>query len=74
MRIFKFVCLAVKHQGQAPGIVYFLSPKLTFFPAAQVIIIQSIQYYEHLGDPMAELLLVLAEQYDYTQLTEEILR
>jgi len=41
---------------------------------AQTSIVQSLTYFEHLSDHMAELLQILAEQYDYPQLAEEILR
>ncbi|CAG8579451.1 5283_t:CDS:10 [Ambispora gerdemannii] len=40
---------------------------------AQTTIIQNLQYYEHLSEPMAEFLEVLANQFDHTQLAEEIL-
>jgi len=60
MRIFKTLCLAIKHQQHGIG--------------AQTAIVQNLQYYEHLSDPMAELLQILTEQYDYPHLTDEILR
>ena len=41
---------------------------------AQTSIVQNLSYFEHLAEPMAELLHILAEQYDYPQLTDEILR
>lgn len=41
---------------------------------AQTSIVQSLTYFEHLSDPMAEFLHILAEQYDYPQLADEILR
>lgn len=41
---------------------------------AQTSIVQSLTYFEHLSEPMAEFLHILAEQYDYTQLGDEILR
>jgi condensin complex subunit 1 len=41
---------------------------------AQTSIIQNLSYFEHLSEPMAELLHILAEQYDYPQLTDEVLR
>lgn len=41
---------------------------------AQTSIIQNLSYFEHLSEPMAEFLHILAEQYDYPQLTEDILR
>lgn len=41
---------------------------------AQTSIIQNLSYFEHLAEPMAEFLQILAEQYDYPQLAEEILR
>ncbi|KAI9653446.1 MAG: Condensin complex subunit [Alyxoria varia] len=60
MHSFKVLCIAVKHHGHAYG--------------AQTSIIQSLSYFEHLSEPMAEFLHILAEQYDYPQLAEEILR
>ncbi|KAG5518159.1 hypothetical protein PMAC_003345 [Pneumocystis sp. 'macacae'] len=59
MRIFKLLCVAVKHQGHA---------------FAQTSLIQDLQYYEHLAEPVAEFLQILSEQYDYPQLLDEILR
>ena len=43
-------------------------------PGAQTSIIQNLSYFEHLSEPMAELLQILSEQYDYPQLADEILR
>ncbi|OCL01265.1 condensin complex component cnd1 [Glonium stellatum] len=60
MHAFKVLCIAVKHHGHAFG--------------AQTSIIQNLSYFEHLSEPMAEFLQILAEQYDYPQLTEETLR
>lgn len=60
MHAFKVLCIAVKHHGHAFG--------------AQTSIIQNLSYFEHLSEPMAEFLFILSEQYDYPQLTEEILR
>ncbi|KAL8758882.1 MAG: hypothetical protein Q9199_001171 [Rusavskia elegans] len=60
MHAFKVLCMAVKHHGHAFG--------------AQTSIIQNLSYFEHLAEPMAEFLQILAEQYDYPQLAEEILR
>ncbi|RQM07629.1 hypothetical protein DH86_00002084 [Scytalidium sp. 3C] len=34
----------------------------------------NLTYFEHLSEPMAEFLHILAEQYDYPQLTDEVLR
>jgi len=42
--------------------------------AAQTAIVQNLQYYEHLSEPMAEFLQILSEQYDYPHLADEILR
>jgi condensin complex subunit 1 len=42
--------------------------------AAQINIIQNLTYFEHLSEPMAEFLHILAETYDYPQLTDEVLR
>ncbi|KAI4213435.1 MAG: hypothetical protein LQ351_003935 [Letrouitia transgressa] len=60
MHIFKTLCIAVKHHGHAFG--------------AQTSIIQNLSYFEHLAEPMAEFLHILAEQYDFPQLSDEILR
>jgi len=35
---------------------------------------QCLQYFEHLSEPMAEALTVLAKEFDHSQLAEEILR
>ncbi|KAF2724190.1 chromosome condensation complex Condensin, subunit D2 [Polychaeton citri CBS 116435] len=60
MHCFKVLCIAVKHHGHAYG--------------AQTSIIQSLTYFEHLSEPMAELLNILSEQYDYPQLAEEVMK
>ncbi|KAG7009169.1 condensin complex subunit 1 [Physcia stellaris] len=60
MHAFKVLCIAVKHHGHAYG--------------AQTSIIQNLSYFEHLAEPMAEFLHILSEQYDYPQLTDEVLR
>ncbi|MCJ1310030.1 Condensin complex subunit [Agyrium rufum] len=60
MHAFKVLCIAIKHHGQAFG--------------AQTSILQNLSYFEHLAEPMAELLQILSEQYDYPQLADEILR
>lgn len=58
--VYKAICLAVKHHGHA----------LT----AQISIMQNLQFYEHLGEPMAELVYVLVKEYDHPQLCDEVLR
>lgn len=58
--VYKVICLAVKHHGHSLG--------------AQISIMQSLQYFEHLSEPMAEALTVLAKEFDHNQLAEEILR
>lgn len=60
MFCFKVLCVAVKHHGHALG--------------AQTSIVQNLSYFEHLSDPMAEFLHILSEQYDYPQLSSEIMR
>ncbi|KAI9928065.1 hypothetical protein ASPWEDRAFT_173713 [Aspergillus wentii DTO 134E9] len=60
MHAFKVLCIAVKHHGHAFG--------------AQTSIVQNLTYFEHLSEPMAEFLHILAEQYDYPQLSDEILK
>ena len=60
MHAFKVLCVAIKHHGHAYG--------------AQTSIIQNLTYFEHLAEPMAELLNILSEQYDYPQLAEEVMK
>ncbi|KAI1400963.1 condensin component [Hypoxylon fuscum] len=60
MHGFKVLCIAVKHHGHGY--------------AAQISIVQNLTYFEHLSEPMAEFLHILAEQYDYPQLADEVLR
>ncbi|TVY36658.1 Condensin complex subunit [Lachnellula subtilissima] len=60
MHAFKVLCIAVKHHGHGY--------------AAQISIVQNLTYFEHLAEPMAEFLHILAEQYDYPQLADEVLR
>lgn len=42
--------------------------------AAQTSLVQSLMYFDHLSETVAEFLQVLSEQYDYSQLADEILR
>ena len=44
------------------------------FLAAQINVIQNLTYFEHLSEPMAEFLHILADTYDYPQLADEVLR
>ena len=60
MFCFKVLCVAVKHHGHAFG--------------AQTSIVQNLTYFDHLSEPMAEFLHILSEQYDYPQLSGEIMR
>jgi condensin complex subunit 1 len=60
MFCFKVLCIAVKNHGHAVG--------------AQTSIVQNLTYFEHLSEPMAEFLHILSEQYDYPQLSGEIMR
>lgn len=60
MGVYKVICLAVKHHGHSL--------------AAHIAIMQSLQFYEHLSEPMAECLSVLAKEFDHAQLGDEILR
>jgi hypothetical protein len=47
--IYKIICLAIKHHSHSL--------------AAQITILQSLQYHEHLAEPMAELLAILGGGY-----------
>ncbi|KAJ7756752.1 non-SMC mitotic condensation complex subunit 1-domain-containing protein [Mycena maculata] len=60
LSVYKVICLAVKHHGHALN--------------AQITIIQSLQFYEHLSEPMAECLTILAKEFDHAQLGDEVLR
>ena len=60
MHAFKVLCVAIKHHGHAYG--------------AQTSIIQNLTYFEHLAEPMAEFLNILAVEYDYPQLAEEVMK
>lgn len=57
---FRVLCIAVKHHGHAY--------------TAQTSINQCLTYFEHLSEPMAEFLHTLADAYDYSQLTEDVLK
>jgi condensin complex subunit 1 len=77
MHSFKVLCIAVKHHGHAFGwfiLFYLVLLWLTAYSGAQTSIVQSLTYFEHLSEPMAEFIHILAEQYDFTQLSDEILR
>ncbi|KAJ7086035.1 non-SMC mitotic condensation complex subunit 1-domain-containing protein [Mycena belliarum] len=60
LSVYKVICLAVKHHGHSF--------------AAQITIIQSLQFFEHLSEPMAECLTILAKEFDHAQLGDEVLR
>ncbi|KAG8878535.1 Condensin complex subunit [Tulasnella sp. 332] len=60
MGAYKVICLAVKWHGHAFG--------------AQTSIMQCLQYFEHLAEPMAEVLTLLRDEFDHTQLAEGVLR
>ncbi|CAH2355373.1 condensin complex subunit 1 [[Candida] railenensis] len=60
MYMFKNISMAVKFHGQAGSV--------------QNLILQSLTYYLHLPNYMAELLHTLSKSYDYIMLTEEVLR
>lgn len=83
MSIYKVLAHAVKFHAQAfsqtrssPLRVRLL--RLTCASStssgAQTSIIQALQYFEHLSEPMADLLAIISKEFDHTQLTEEVLR
>ncbi|KAF1967505.1 hypothetical protein BU23DRAFT_542597 [Bimuria novae-zelandiae CBS 107.79] len=57
---FRVLAMAVKRHGHAY--------------TAQILITQALFFYPHLSEPMAELLHIIANSYDYPQLTEDVLR
>lgn len=58
--IFKVICVAAKSHGQALS--------------TQTSIMQSLQYSEHLSDPMAELVHILNMTFDLPQIGDALLR
>lgn len=58
--LFRVMCLAVKLHGQAFNV--------------QTSILQSLQYYEHLAEPMAELLEAMRVEFDVERIAEDVLR
>ncbi|KAK4048019.1 condensin complex non-SMC subunit Cnd1 [Microbotryomycetes sp. JL201] len=58
--IYQVICVAAKSHGQAFGV--------------QMTIMQNLQYAEHLSEPMAELVHLLAKEFDYSRLGEDVLR
>ena len=78
MHAFKVLCIAVKHHGHAFGksfgCLLTVDRPADHLTGAQTSIVQNLTYFEHLSEPMAEFLHILAEQYDYPQLSDEILK
>jgi condensin complex subunit 1 len=68
--------LAVKFHGHGFGECSSFCAKILALigSGAQTSIIQNLTYFEHLSEPMAELLAILEKEFDHTQLTEEVLR
>ncbi|KAF9066748.1 non-SMC mitotic condensation complex subunit 1-domain-containing protein [Rhodocollybia butyracea] len=58
--VYKVICRAVKHHNHAA--------------TAKILLLQRLQYHEHLAEPLAECLSLLAKEFDHTQLADEILR
>ena len=60
MAVYKVICIAAKSHGQSF--------------ATQIMIMQNMTAYEHLPEPMAELVHILATEFDLSQIGEEVLR
>ncbi|CAK7902785.1 condensin complex subunit 1 [[Candida] anglica] len=60
MYMFKIIAMSVKNHGHASSV--------------ENLILQSLTYYVHLPHYMAELLHIISNSYDYSVLTEEVLR
>ena len=60
LAVYKVICLAVKNHGHGF--------------AAQIQMMQDLQYFEHLSEPMAEILNILENEFDHTQLADDMLR
>ncbi|KAG0021464.1 Condensin complex subunit [Entomortierella chlamydospora] len=59
-RVYKVLCICIKRHNHEFG--------------ARTTILQNLQYWEHTPEPMAELLEMLINDYDYSQLADSILR
>ncbi|KAF8935517.1 armadillo-type protein [Dissophora ornata] len=59
-RVYKVLCICIKRHNHEFG--------------AKTTILQNLQYWEHTPEPMAELLEMLINDYDYSQLADSILR
>ena len=57
-KVYKVIALAVKNHSQSYNIT----------------VMQNLEFYDHLPDPMAELVTVLAKDFDYSQLGDEVLK
>ncbi|CAN6674953.1 condensin complex subunit 1 [Trichomonascus vanleenenianus] len=60
MHMFKAICLTVKSHQQQSNV--------------QTSLMQLLIYFEHLSEPLAELLQILYEQFDHVNTTEEMLK
>ncbi|KAG8845943.1 hypothetical protein FRB91_001313, partial [Serendipita sp. 411] len=58
--VYKVICVAVKGHGH--GFAF------------QISLLQSLQYFEHLSEPMAEILDILDKEFDVSGVGDEILR
>lgn len=79
MGIYKVICTAAKNHGQnfSTSSIFLPTCGITnqiINPDAQMTIMQNLQYTEHLSEPMAELVTILAKEFDYSQLGEDVLR
>ncbi|KAG0366325.1 Condensin complex subunit [Gamsiella multidivaricata] len=59
-RVYNVLCICIKRHNHEFG--------------AKTTILQNLQYWEHTPEPMAELLVMLINDYDYSQLADSILR
>jgi condensin complex subunit 1 len=60
MHMFKVICLCVKMHSQQSSV--------------QTSLMQLLIYFEHLPEPLAELLQILHEQFDHVAITEDMLK
>ncbi|GJJ71787.1 condensin complex subunit 1 [Entomortierella parvispora] len=59
-RVYKVLCICIKNHNHEFG--------------ARTTILQNLQYWEHTPEPMAELLEMLINDFDFSQLADSILR
>lgn len=77
MGVYKVICYAVKHHGHGFAAQISLmqgQPSFHVLSSVTDTIAAGLMYFEHLAEPVAEILGLLEKEFDSTQLSDEILR